>query len=348
MNRIRPFPPSIAFRKAWLAGFLLLAASPVRAGLTAGQLIDQVGISQADVARLQKGEIVSYSVVETGSKSLATGIAMYLKTAPARIVEVVRRGELAARDPDVTARGVVPSGAGVEAFAKFAYGRAQVDEARDLLNVRPGSGFNLSAEEIAGFAALKASLASDDDETVVEAVSRQYRSVLAARLRAYRSKGLAGMAAYERGDGDKADPAAELTDAIRASKLLGDRFPGLQKALLGYPAEMPAGAEDSFIWLNRMVQGRPTPILVHRIIHAGNDGALLLQSAFYVGHSYDVSQTLAGTVPYLDGALVFYSVRSSTDQVTGLGEALKHSIGRGQMEKEMIEKFRVLKASVKG
>jgi hypothetical protein len=348
MKCVCPSPASIALRKVWLAGLLLLAAFPVRAGLTADQLIDRVGIAPADVARLQKGEIVSYSVAESGSKSLATGIAMVLKTAPARIVDVVKRGELVARDPDVKARGVVPAGAGVEAFAKFAYTQAQADEARDLLNVQPGSDFNLSAEEIAGFAALKASLDSDDDKTVVEAVSRQYRSVLAARMQAYRSKGLAGIAAYDRGDGEKADPAAELTDATQASKLLGDQFPDLQKALLRFPADMPADVDNSFGWANRMVQGRPTPILVHRIIYAQNGGAVLLQRAFYVGHSYNVSQIFAGTVPYQDGALVLYSVRSSTDQVSGMGEALKHSIGRKQMEQEMIKKFQALKASVNG
>lgn len=348
MNLVRPSSVSIALRNASLASLLLLATSPVRAGLTAEDLIGRVGIAPADVARLQNGEIVSYSVSETGSKSLATGIAMYLKTAPARIVEVIERRELIARDPDVTARGVVPPGAGAEAFAKFAYTPAQADEARDLLNVRPGPDFNLSTEEIAGFAALKAGLNTDDDKAVAEAVSKQYRTVLAARMQAYRSKGLAGIAAYDRGDGEKADPAAELTDAARASKLLGDQFPELQKALLRYPAEMPADADNGFSWVCRTVQGRPTPILVHRLIYARNDGAVLLQRAFYVGHSYNVSQIFAGTVPYQDGALVLYSARSSTDQVSGMGEALKHSIGRKQMEKEMIKKFQALKASVNG
>ncbi|UZR27531.1 hypothetical protein [Methylococcus mesophilus] len=348
MNTVSPFPVPTGLRKVLFSSLLLLATSPVHAGFTAEQLIERVGIAQADVARLQKGEIVSYSVAESGSKSLATGIAMVLKTAPARIVDVVKRGELVARDPDVKARGVVPTGAGVEAFAKFAYTPAEADEARDLLNVHPGSDFNLSAAEMAGFAALKASLDTDDDKAVVEAVSRQYRSVLAARMQAYRSKGLAGIAAYDRGDGEKADPAADLTDFARSSKLLGDQFPDLQKALLRFPAEMPADVDNSFGWANRTVQGRPTPILVHRIIYARNDGAILLQRAFYVGHSYNVSQIFAGTVPYQDGALVLYSVRSSTDQVSGVGEALKHSIGRKQMEKEMIKKFQALKASVNG
>ncbi|MEW6039724.1 MAG: hypothetical protein AB1648_16000 [Pseudomonadota bacterium] len=348
MNCVHPSPASVALRNAWLASLLLLATSPVGAGLTAEQLIGRVGIAPADVARLQKGEIVSYSVSESGSKSLATGIAMYLKTAPARIIEIVKRGELFARDPAVTARGVVPTGAGVEAFAKFAYTPAQADEARDLLNAQPGSDFNLSAEEIAGFAALKASLNTDDDKAVAEAVSRQYRSVLAARMQAYRSKGLAGIAAYDRGDGEKADPAAELTDATMASKLLANQFPELQKVLLRYPAAMPADVDNWFGWVNRTVQGRPTPLLIHRIIYARNDGAVLLQRAFYVGHSYNVSQIFGGTVPYQDGALVLYSVRSSTDQVSGVGEALKHSIGRQQMEKEMIKKFQALKAGVNG
>jgi len=55
----------------------------------------------------------------------------------------------------------------------------------------------------------------------------------------------------------------------------------------------------------------------------------------------------AGGLPYKDGTLVFYSTRSSTDQVAGMGSSLKHSIGREQMKKEMIKRLQRLNKDLK-
>lgn len=348
MNAILPFLVPVSLPKILLAGLLLLAASQVRAGPTPDELIGLVGIAKSDVSRLNNGEIVSFSVSEPNGKALADGIAVYLKTAPSKIIEAVKRGDLLAHDPDVIAYGTVPPEASVEAFANFAYTAAQIDEARELLNAQAGSDFNLSTQEIGRFAALKTSIDTDDDKAVIEAVSNQYRSILAERMRAYRSRGLKGIASYDRGKGENGDPSTELTMATLASKLLATYFPDLHKALLQFPANLPEHTESQFRWVNRVVQDRPTPILIHRLLFESDYGAVLLQRAFYVGHSYNCSQIFAGTLPYQDGALVLYSVRSSTDQVSGMGEALKHAVGRKQMEQEMIKKLQALKAKVNG
>jgi len=44
---------------------------------------------------------------------------------------------------------------------------------------------------------------------------------------------------------------------------------------------------------------------------------------------------------------VFYSTRSSTDQVAGMGSSLKHSIGREQIKKEMIKRLQRLNKDMK-
>jgi hypothetical protein len=56
---------------------------------------------------------------------------------------------------------------------------------------------------------------------------------------------------------------------------------------------------------------------------------------------------VAGGLPFKDGSLVFYSIRSSTDQVAGMGSSLKHSIGREQMKKEMIKRLQRLNIDMK-
>ena len=70
-------------------------------------------------------------------------------------------------------------------------------EAKRYLNVEPGSELNLDAKEIAAFQALKAG--GDADNVPVQKVEALIRQVLLARYQAYRSKGLSGIAPYERG-----------------------------------------------------------------------------------------------------------------------------------------------------
>ncbi len=333
--------------KAALA-VLLFNASFVLADPAADELIANVGIPPGDVSRLQKGEIVSFSVSEPTAKSLASGIAMYVKAPPAKLVDLVKRGSLLAADPDVIAHGDLAAGAGPEAFKKFAYGTAQTDEAKGLLEARAGSDFNLSSQEIASFQALQAGIDKGNGKAVAEAVSSNYRKLLAERLKAYQQSGLRGIAPYDRGDGEKADPDAELTADAQQNKVLARYFPELQQALMRFPAALPAGTESQYFWFNRKVQDRPTPILAHRLTYTLNDGAVIVQREFYAGHSYNSSQAVFGSLPYLDGAIVLYGLRSSTDQVTGMGQSLKHSIGREQLNKEIIKKFQRLKMMLKG
>jgi hypothetical protein len=331
-----------------LLAVILLHASVALADLSAEEVIAAVGIPAADMPRLQQGEIVSFSISEGGAKSLASGIAMYVKASPARFLDLVKRGGLLAADPAVIARGDLAAGSGAEAFAGFSYTAAQADEARDLLEVTPGSDFNLSSHEIASFQDLQSRIDMSNDKAVVEAVSANYRTLLAERLKAYQQGGLKGIAAYDRGEDKKNDPGVELAADTQENNVLARFFPDLQQALLHSPATLPAGVESQFIWINREVQKRPTPILSHRLTYSLNNGAVMVQREFYVGHSYNSSQATFGSLPYQDGAIILYGLRSSTDQVAGVGQELKHSIGREQVKKEIIKHFQRIKAALRG
>lgn len=347
MYQAYPTPTKRRGLKAMLA-ILLINAGLALADPNAEELIAAVGIPPGAVRGLQKGEIVSFSVSEPTGKSLASGIAMYVKAPPEKVADLVRRGSLLASDPDVIARGDLPSGAGAEGFGRFTYAAAQADEAKALLEAKAGTHFNLSSQEIASFSALRGGLDTGNVKALTEAVSFHYRKLLAERVEAYRAGGLSGIAVYDRGNGAKADPGAALSTDIHESKVLAQYFPKLYQTLLGFPAELPAGTESLFFWVNRKIEKRPTAVLVHRLSHALTDGAVMVQREFYVGHSYNSSQAVACTVPYQDGALVLYRLRSSTDQVAGMGQALKHSIGRDQLIKEIAKKFERLKSKLKG
>lgn len=313
---------------------------------TPEQALQNFGISASQIPQLERGEIISYDVAETSQKELAIGVAMLIPVPLAKIGDYIKRGNLSLTESDVIATGLLPAKADASSFKKFAFTEKQLDEAKAFLNAEAGDEFNLSEDELAALKKLQAGLEDADNKTVLKTANQTYQEFLLQRLQAYRKSGLGGIAAYSRADG-VADPAAELrTDAVN-SKAWARYFPELQQAWLNYPASLPTNTNEQFVWLNRRVEDRPTAILNHRIITTSDAGGLIVSRQFYVGHSYNSSQVVAGGVPYKDGTLVFYSTRSSTDQVAGMGSSLKHSIGREQMKKEMIKRLQRLNKDLK-
>jgi len=131
------------------------------------------------------------------------------------------------------------------------------------------------------------------------------------------------------------------------TKVLAKYFPELYKAWLSYPAALPAGAEEKFIWRNRQIEGRPTALLVHRIIASESGGEVVLARQFYAGHSYNSNQLAIAGIPYRDGSLVIYANRTFTDQVAGFGSDLKRSIGQKQAQGEIAKQLKNLRKVIK-
>jgi hypothetical protein len=302
------------------------------------ELIQQLGISQQDLAKLDQGEIVFFNVAETDEKELAAGAAMYLPAAPSKVVGFIKSKGLASIDTDVMAEAAIPLQASLDTFKGFSL-KAGSKEATNFLAATPGSQFNLSTQEFQG---LQATSSSQPD-----AASQAYRKVLLQRWQAYRKSGLKGIATYDRGNGTEANPEGELRTATQNSKVLARYFPELYKAWLNYPSALPTGAEETFFWRNRQVEGRPTAILVHRVRMSAGAGEIILARQFYAGHSYNSNQLTIACLPYRDGSLVFYANRTFTDQVAGLGSSLKHSIGGKQAQSEMAKQLKNLRKVIK-
>ena len=302
------------------------------------ELIQQLGVSQQDLAKLDQGEIVYFDVAENHEKELAAGAALYLPAAPAKVVGLIKSKGLASIDTAVTAEGVIPSQATPDAFKGFGF-KPGSDEAANFLAATPGSQFNLSTEE---FQALKSANPAQPD-----AASDAYRKVLLQRWQAYRKNGLKGIATYDRGNGSEANPGGELRTATLDSKVLARYFPELYTAWLNYPAALPTGTEETFIWRNRQVESRPTALLLHRVLLSSGAGEIILSRQFYAGHSYNSNQLTIACLPYRDGSLVFYANRTFTDQVAGFGSSVKHSVGGEQARSEMAKQLKNLRKAIK-
>ena len=301
-------------------------------------LIQQLGIQQQDVVKLNQGDVVFFNVTENNEKELAAGAAMYFPAAPSKMIGLIKNKGLASIDTEVIAEGAIPSQATLDAFKGFSF-KAGSDEAASFLAAKPGSQFNLSTEE---FQALQATSSAQPD-----AASQAYRKILLQRWQAYRKNGLKGIALYDRGNGTEANPGGELRTATQNSKILARYFPELYKAWLNYPAALPAGAEETFFWRNRNVESRPTAILVHRVMLSNDAGELILSRQFYAGHSYNSNQLTIACLPYLDGSLVTYTNRTFTDQVAGFGSSVKHSVGGQQARGEMTKMLKNARKALK-
>jgi len=265
-------------------------------------------------------------------------VAMYLPAKPAKVMGVIKNKNLLSIDGEITAERTIPTQATVEAFKGFGF-KPGNEEAANFLAAQPGSVFNLSTDE---FRTLH-SIASGGSDSA----SQAYRNILLQRWQAYQKNGLKGIASYDRGNGTEASPGGELRFATQDSKILSAYFPELYQAWLNYPVALPNGTEETFIWRNRQVEGRPTAILVHRIIYSAQTGELILSRQFYAGHSYNSNQLVIACLPYLDGSLVFYANRTFTDQVAGFGSGLKHSIGQKQAKSEITKLLKNLHSILK-
>lgn len=305
-------------------------------------LMQQLGINESQISHLEGGETVAFEIDESLDRELATGIAMYLPAKPSELVKLLIMHNLTTLDTQITASGAVGTPAKAEEFRLFGFSAKQSDQADRFLKAESGTHFNLSVPEIESIKTSTNIQANNNPEKA----SQIYRNILTQRLEAYRKKGLPGIAPYSRRAHEEVDNAADLRKETLANKILAHYFPELYKVWLDYPSTLPMGAKENFFWLNRKVENRPTAILAHRIIFDTGKVAVVLARQFYVGHSYNTNQLTIGCLPYKAGSLVFYANRTTTDQVAGIGKNLKHSIGRKQMQSEMIKRLKIVQKLV--
>lgn len=319
----------------WIVFVLVLNSTfPAHASkvLYLQELIQQLGISQQDLVSLEAGNIVSFNIAESNEKELAVGAVIYLPAPPSKILEFVKNGNMASVDSEVISQYAIPTHATPNTFKGFSFESER--EAVNFLAGKPGSLFNLSTQELQTLQVI--------NPAQINLASQAYNKILWQRLHAYLKNGLRGIATYDRGAGKKTNPSKELLAATLNNKLLAHHFPELSKAWLNYPAAMPTGTDERFYLINRQVEGRPTAILMHRVILNIEAGGIILSRQFYVGHSYNSSQFTIGCLSYRNGSLLFYISRTFTDQITGFGSGLKRVVGRGQKQRRMVGYLRNL------
>ena len=293
---------------------------------SADQVLTDAGLSAGDKQHVTSGEFVNVSVSGVSERDLAFAVAFLVKTPPDVLARQIVAGELISADTQVKAFGELSGNGSLGDFAKLTL---TADEAKALMkNARPGEGLNLSAGEIAGF-----KKAADG----APAVQEQLRRMLLARYQGYRASGLAGIAAYDRGNGRTGDPAEDLRKASQATRGLQKYLPAFQKVLLAYPQATVPGMQEKFFWLKSLIQGEMTYILAHILVAADGPAHAVVRREYYVSTGYNAEQTVAGFLPVQGGTVAISTVHAFTEQVTGVGGSMKRGIGSKIMASKMKE-----------
>jgi hypothetical protein len=188
---------------------------------------------------------------------------------------------------------------------------------------------NLSAQELPMFR----DLATARDRRA--ALAADIGTVMVGRLDSFAVKGVAGIAPYTRDDGDVVSPAKELDSAIRSLGILGREFPDYVERLRDLqPAE---NIERQLHWIEVPFGDARVWALGSEVRKRYADRAIGTDMHFYVSNDYNAMLTTVGIVPYGSRWLVFAINHTYTDQVTGFGSSLKHSVARKKVAQRLAE-----------
>ena len=340
------------YKKAVLCFLVVLVSIPAAIASSSAEvsmptleeLLAYVGFKDTKTNRLMAGEIVSGDLKASSENELALVVTMLVRAPVSKVVDIVRSGTIYKLNKDVIAFGDIGDATTAkDDLTGLGFEASEAEEVARLLKVKPGSTFNLSTAEIKRFKGIVSrhqSKGAEKDAALREAINAEYRGVLTERYKAFRQSGLGGIAPYDRGGGKQGNPGKELVDKTKTYKLMQKRAPEFYHALLNYPNDSVDDIKNTFIWMKQLVNKRPAFILGHRMLQVRpNEYAVSVFREFYVGHNFNSMQLILVTFPVKEGTFVFYSNRTSTDQVAGFGGGMKRKIGGQMLQKEVIKLF---------
>jgi hypothetical protein len=331
-----------ASRFALRAVLALLAAPAAHAQTTAVdgyEIARSLGFERAALERVMSGDLVARRSTETTDKELALIVWGWTQQSVPALFELLQADDVLRVDRKLIAYGEID---GDDLLASFAALSLDAESIVELRMTTLDGPLNLSHDELRAIAQAR------NEGEYPDAVLNAYRHLLAGRTAMYLAGGMDAIAPYARGK-SKAEPGAELRSATRGYRVLKSQVPGFYRAWAEFPrpATYAANWELShrFFWILQSVEGRPTVVLSHSMLGIRDGRAFAAERQFYVGRSYNASETVWGGLPAQTGSFVYYHNRTSTDQITGAGSAIKKSIGRRLMQKEVLRFLESLRAA---
>lgn len=311
-------------------------------------VLSEFGLSAEHRKQLEDGTIVSVVAEPAFRKELTGAVAMRLPVRISEIAQRIRNGMNITADPGMTEYGEIDPKLSETDLERAAFSSTEQEEALRLFHLQAGTEFNFSAAEIAlvreGLGVYPS--ARDGRDALAEA-SAAYRMVLAGRVRAYRERGLAGLAAYDRGDSSASPPGDELL-RVRTTFSPIPALAPLLRALDAFPRPPPSTMDQRLYWKKTSVNDRPAFVLAHVLLEERPNRVAFVLREFYVGHSYNVLQQIGIALPQGEGSVILALNSTVTDAIPAVLGSLARAIGQGRARQALEDYFEGIRRSVIG
>ena len=133
--------------------------------------------------------------------------------------------------------------------------------------------------------------------------------------------------------------------AASASKFFEKNEPELYAVFTGFPKIDRKEVEHRFYWIKQRVQERPTLILSHRMLFTKPSHVVMAERQYYIGHSYNSVQIANAALPVEKGLVLFYTSRTSIDQLAGFTGRVARPIAGDRLIERVTKRFETLRAS---
>jgi hypothetical protein len=302
-----------------------------------------IGLSAAEISRLDRGAVVSRTLDVSNRREVATLGVVRIMTTPDRYVERLSDIAKFKRTADVLQIGTfsdVPQPADVAALT--------IDEA-DLKQLRAcrveDCDLRLPAQAIER---VHREIDWRAPDASVKA-SRLVRQLLVDYVARYSRIGAAaGMEYADRAP--RLDVGREFASLLGADALTSAYAPRLRRHLLEYPTSSAENISDFVYWSKELVRGRPVISITHVAIAAALDASPVAHAVgskqIYAMHYYDASLGLTLLVPDRTAAspatYVIYLNRSRIDLFDGLFGGIARRIVAGKARSLVAEQLQRL------
>ena len=219
------------------------------------EILSEAGFSAKEIEKIRSGELIYGGSLDAASdKELSVKLGFHVKAKLENVKELFmhfpKKKEF---DPTVEELGMIAEDGGDGCLEDFAGVRLEPNGAAMMKlysAAKPGSDLNLSKDEIEKFKKLSKGATHSDIENCL-------RQILLDRFRSYKKNGLAGIQPYARSKKEFL-PGGELKQQIEVGPILKKYSPVFYKYAIEYPQNKPEGAEESFFWVNSIIDEKPT------------------------------------------------------------------------------------------
>jgi hypothetical protein len=296
-----------------------LAASP-----TGEAVLKDLNMPEAEIRSLQSGEVVTRlaSEYEKSKRELAIDATIVIDKPLDILLEQAEDSITLVPDKIVLSSAEITSEAD---FAAAGFTAGEADEAVRVLKAKRNDALNLGERDLAIIQKVKGQRNGRSD---LDLASEAIRQVLTGRYRDYMTSGLEGVEPYVR-KRDSVSAGQELKLSNEQLLAVDKYYPDYFDTLVNFPGSAEC-CDHRFMWMKAKVRGRPTFILIHRILLASDEAVILTERHFYVSHTLNSLQLTLAWLPYGehgDDTYLGIATSANSDYLTGFVGKLIRSLG---------------------